>query len=335
MVTRPQMELSRLTAKVRANRLPGGTLALPWCSARYCANLSPVNSPFAVSRQLLFAALFSVFFGCSASGQNSPAPSAAEPAKSPQPAATSAPSATPALSYSAVHVDGPYIAMTFDDGPNEKLTPELLDILAAHHLHATFFVIGENVERYPKILQRAVREGHEIGNHSWSHPAFGKMSDAGVRRELQKTDDAIRAAIGRRPTLMRPPYGSITARQKQWIRDEFGYRTILWDVDPLDWKRPGPAVVTSRILKETHAGSIVLSHDIHAGTIKAMPATFDQLQAKGFKFVTVSELIAMGKPKPTGKVGAEGPTPASPSASPTGFAFPTPTPTTTPSLTTP
>ena len=107
--------------------------------------------------------------------------------------------ATPAISYSAVHVDGPFIAMTFDDGPSEKLTPELLDILAQHHIHATFFVIGKNVVEHPEILQRAVREGHEIGNHSWSHPAFGKMRDESVRAELQKTDDAIRAAIGGSP----------------------------------------------------------------------------------------------------------------------------------------
>ena len=236
--------------------------------------------------------------------------------------------ATPAVSYSAVHVDGPYIAMTFDDGPSEKLTPGLLDILAQHHIHATFFVIGKNAAEYPEILQRAVREGHEIGNHSWSHPAFGKMRDESVRNELQKTDDAIRAAIGTRPVLMRPPYGSISARQKHWIYSEFGYRTILWDVDPLDWKRPGSAVVTSRIVRETRPGSIILSHDIHPGTIKAMPATFDQLQAKGFKFVTVSELIAMGKPmvpKETGEAGAApSPTPGgSPVATPVPVAAPT------------
>ena len=136
--------------------------------------------------------------------------------------------------------------MTFDDGPSEKLTPELLDLLAQHHIHATFFVIGENVVRHPEILQRALREGHEIGSHSWSHPAFAKMADTKVRVELQKTDDAIKEAIGQRPTLLRPPYGSITARQKQWINEEFGYRIILWDVDPLDWKRPGPDVVASR-----------------------------------------------------------------------------------------
>lgn len=207
--------------------------------------------------------------------------------------------------------------MTFDDGPSDKLTPELLDILARHHIHATFFVIGQNVVQHPEILQRAVREGHEIGNHSWTHPAFAKMRDDAVRAELQKTDDAIRAAIGTRPVLMRPPYGSITARQKRWINSEFGYRTILWDVDPLDWKRPGPAVVTRRIVRATRPGSIILSHDIHPGTIKAMPETFDQLQAKGFRFVTVSELIAMGKPMPPQESDSERQAPrSSPGVSP-------------------
>jgi peptidoglycan/xylan/chitin deacetylase (PgdA/CDA1 family) len=123
------------------------------------------------------------------------------------------------------------------------------------------------------------------------------MSDEGVRQQLQKTDDAIKNADGTRPTLMRPPYGSLTARQKKWIHDEFGYRIILWDVDPLDWKRPGPTVVCNRIVKETRSGSIVLSHDIHPGTIEAMPSTLDQLEAKGFKFVTVSELIRMARPE--------------------------------------
>src|SRR3989475_9236993 len=205
------------------------------------------------------------------------------------------------ITFNSVHVDGPYVAMTFDDGPSATLTPKLLDLLAAHHIKATFFVIGENVAEHPEIVARAAREGHEIGNHSWSHPNFGKMSDQGVRSQLQRTDDAIKSATGKRPTLMRPPYGSITAREKRWIHDEFGYQIILWDVDPLDWKRPGPAGVRNRILKETRAGSIVLSHDIHPGTIEAMPSTFDQLEAKGFKFVTVSELIRMAllePPKP-------------------------------------
>ena len=250
------------------------------------------------ARQLLAIFSVSLLILQAVSGQSAPP---AQPVERGNSASAQAPAASPAqpqISLNSVHVDGPYIALTFDDGPHATLTPKLLDLLAAHHLRATFFVVGQNAADHPDILQRAIREGHEIANHSWSHPNFAKMSDEAVRRELQKTDDAIFAAIGKRPTLLRPPYGSITARQKRWIHDDFGYRIIIWDVDPLDWKRPGPSVVCSRILKETRAGSIVLAHDIHPPTIEAMPLTFDQLDRKGFKSVTVSELLAMATPVP-------------------------------------
>lgn len=215
----------------------------------------------------------------------------------PVPVAAASP-VQPPISFDSAHVDGPYIALTFDDGPHATLTPKLLDLLAAHRMKATFFVVGQNAADHPNLLKRAVKEGHEIANHSWSHPDLARMSDEAVRRELQKTDDAIFAAIGKHPTLMRPPYGAITTRQKRWIHDDFGYRIIIWDVDPLDWKKPGPTVVCNRIVKETHAGSIVLAHDIHSATIEAMPATFDQLDKKGFKSVTVTELLAMATPLP-------------------------------------
>ena len=247
---------------------------------------------------------------------------AISPAPKPKPSST--PSG-PQITFNSVYVEGPFIALTFDDGPHATLTPKLLDMLAARNLKATLFVVGQNAAEYPEILKRAVREGHEIANHSWSHPNLGKMSDEGVRRELQKTDDAIVAATGKRPTLLRPPYGSLTVNQRRWIHDEFGYRIIIWDVDPLDWKRPGPSVVTARILKETKAGSIILVHDIHAPTIEAMPATFDQLVKKGFKSVTVTELLAMARPppKPT-------PSPSAPRAEP----VPTATPVSSPPATT-
>jgi peptidoglycan-N-acetylglucosamine deacetylase len=232
------------------------------------------------------------------------------------------------ITFNSVHTDGPYIAMSFDDGPSATLTPKLLDLLAARHIKVTFFVIGENVVEHPEIVARAARESHEIGNHSWSHPNFAKMSQESVRNQLQRTDDAIKNATGKRPTLMRPPYGSLTEREKHWIHDEFGYQIILWDVDPYDWKRPGPAVVRNRILKETRPGSIVLSHDIHPGTIEAMPSTLDALEAKGFKFVTVSELIGMATPetpRPSAKLKA------SPSASATPSPSVAPSPASSPS----
>lgn len=206
--------------------------------------------------------------------------------------------ATPKGVWSEVYVSGPYIAMTFDDGPHPTLTPKLLDLLAQLHIHATFFVLGEMVKNHPEILQRAVAEGHEIGDHSWSHPNLAKLSEAAVKKEILNTSDLITKVTGKKVTLMRPPYGALTPAQRKWIHNDLGMDVILWDVDPFDWKRPGSAVVEHRILEQTHKGSIILSHDIHAGTIDAMPDTLATLLQKGYKFVTVSELIAMAEPEP-------------------------------------
>jgi peptidoglycan/xylan/chitin deacetylase (PgdA/CDA1 family) len=238
----------------------------------------------------------------------------ASPSPSPSPVSTpEAPAAEvkPATWFS-VHVDGPYIAMTFDDGPSAETTPRLLDILKQRNLKVTFFEIGQNAERNPAIVKRILAEGHEIGNHSWTHPQLSKLSDERVTEEITKTQDAIKNASGSgyTPTLLRPPYGAITARQKEWIEKQFGLSIIMWSVDPFDWKRPGESVIEQRILDGARPGAIILSHDIHKQTVDAMPATLDALIAKGFKFVTVSQLIAMNTPKSSA-------TPSSrPSASP-------------------
>jgi peptidoglycan/xylan/chitin deacetylase (PgdA/CDA1 family) len=199
--------------------------------------------------------------------------------------------------------------MTFDDGPHATLTPKLLDILKARNIKATFFVIGKNAAEYPDILRRIAAEGHEIANHSWSHPDLAKLPQDTMRSELSRTQDAISNTIARPVTLLRPPYGALGPAQRQYVHDSYGYRIILWDVDPLDWRRPGPAIVSERILKGVKPGSIILSHDIHPGTIEAMPATLDALIARGFQFVTVSELIKLEVP-PT-------PTPGKPARSTT------------------
>ena len=225
--------------------------------------------------------------------------------------------------------------MTFDDGPSAANTPRLLDILKQRKIHATFFFVGQCVQDNPEIVKRIVAEGHEIGNHSWSHPDLAKMSDASVQNEIQKTQDAIIAACGQAPKLMRPPYGAFTARQRAWAHGTWGFDIILWDVDPLDWKFRNADHVHAEILKQTVAGSIVLSHDIHKTTVDAMPETLDALAAKGFKFVTVSELIAMdhpATPKPKASPApkaAKGAKPA-PAEAPASTTPATPTPAATP-----
>lgn len=186
----------------------------------------------------------------------------------------------------------PYVAMTFDDGPHPRNTPRLLDILRARNIKATFYVIGQNVDRYPGIVRRIVAEGHEIGNHTYTHRKLTALGDSAVRTEMQRTEDAIVRAAGVKPRTMRPPYGALAQRQRELIFSDFNYPTILWSIDPRDWQRPGPSVVTSRIVGKVHNGAIILAHDLHAPTVDAMPRTFDGLLSKGYQFVTVSQLLA-------------------------------------------
>ena len=159
----------------------------------------------------------------------------------------------------------------------------------------------------PQVVRRVVAEGHEIGNHSYSHRLFSKMSDSEIRQELSRTRDAVQRAAGVQPLTLRPPFGGMLTRQREWVNAEFGYPIILWSIDPLDWKRPGPSVVCSRIVSATTPGSIILAHDLHGQTVDAMPATLDGLLQRGFKFVTVSQLLAMRGEMATARVTVKAP----------------------------
>ena len=197
------------------------------------------------------------------------------------------------VTFTRVMVSGNYVAITFDDGPHPQNTPRLLDMLRARNIKATFYVIGRSVDVHPQIVRRTVAEGHEIGNHTHTHRLLSKLSDSEVRTELSRCRDAIGRAAGVQPRTMRPPYGGLLQRQRELVHSEFGYPTILWSVDPLDWKRPGPSVVASRILSGASSGGIILAHDLHSQTVDAMPAALDGLLRRGYKFVTVSQLLAM------------------------------------------
>ncbi len=202
------------------------------------------------------------------------------------------------LTYNSIKTDQKVLAMTFDDGPHPSNTPRLLKILRDRNIKATFYLVGKNAKAYPSIVRQMVAEGHEIGNHTWTHGSLTSMSDEQIRRELTMSSDAVFEAAGYRPQTIRPPYGAINQRVKELMFSEFGYPTIMWSVDPQDWRKPGVAVVTSRIVTASHPGAILLAHDIHAPTIDAMPGTFDQLLAKGYRFVTVSQLMNIEKTSP-------------------------------------
>ncbi|MFJ6417654.1 polysaccharide deacetylase family protein [Paeniglutamicibacter sp. NPDC091659] len=182
------------------------------------------------------------------------------------------------------------VALTFDDGPG-KYTPELLSLLDQYDAKATFFLIGKNVKKHPQIVRDELSKGHEIGNHTWSHKDLTKVSIAAAKRDLQKTDDAIKEATGTDPTLVRPPFGALPRSLKK----NLSVPIALWDVDTLDWKTRNTKS-TIKAAEKIVPGSIVLMHDIHKSTIDAVPAILKDLSSKGYHFVTVTELI--GHPNP-------------------------------------
>lgn len=184
----------------------------------------------------------------------------------------------------------PLVALTFDDGPHATLTPRLLDILAKEDTPATFYVVGKMVSESPEVAQRIVDEGHEIGNHSWTHPDLRKLSDEKINKELANTAKAIEKHTGSQPYSTRPPYGGLNARVAKAIPREY-QPVVLWTVDPKDWQKPGIQKIVERVVGEAKPGSILLLHDIHEESVEAVPKIIGELRNKGFKFVTVSQIL--------------------------------------------
>ena len=184
------------------------------------------------------------------------------------------------------------VALTFDDGPGPK-TGKLLDELKKKNAAATFFVVGPNAKTRPEIIERMIAEGHEVGNHTWSHRSLPALSPAQVRSEIDRTNEAISAAIDQPATLLRPPYGARNPTTDRLAQAP----VILWDVDTLDWKYKNTEKVVDAAVSQTKPGSIVLMHDIHSSTVAAVPEILSRLKAKGYTFVTVTELLGKDKLK--------------------------------------
>lgn len=198
--------------------------------------------------------------------------------------------------YRSFNVDQPYIALTFDDGPSPETTPRLLAMLKARGIKATFFVLGNMAAKHPEVLKMIADEGHEIGNHSWSHPQLTRIPAAAADKQVGDTSALVEEVTGKKPRYLRPPYGSMKPALRDHMEDAFGLTVVNWSVDPLDWKHRDSKLVYDEIMKQVKPGAIVLSHDIYPTTVDAMEHVLDDLIAKGYKFGTISELIAMDKP---------------------------------------
>ena len=185
------------------------------------------------------------------------------------------------------------VALTFDDGPDGARTPALLDALGDLGVPGTFFVVGKQAEAHPELCARMVREGHELGNHTYTHRYLPLASKQSVARELAAADAAIAAATGIVPKLVRPPWGG---RSPSNVRafDRAEKKTVLWDVNSYDWKDLPPIEVARRVVDRSRNGSIILMHDggrDHTGTIAAVKILVPELRARGYDLVTVSDAL--------------------------------------------
>lgn len=186
--------------------------------------------------------------------------------------------------------DGKYVALTFDDGPHKTNTERVLNSLKEFDVKATFFMLGNQVDYYPSLVQRVAEEGHEIGNHSNTHPDLSKVDANRVQKEFETTNQRIYDVIGRYPTVFRPPYGSYNNNIITQATN-LNLPIIMWSVDSLDWKTKNATSINHEILSTTTNGSIILMHDIHDATADALPSVLKNLKEQGYSFVTVSQLL--------------------------------------------
>lgn len=191
------------------------------------------------------------------------------------------------------------VALTFDDGPDDVFTPQILDVLKDKDVKATFFIIGKRAEGYSEVMQRIVDECHLVGNHTWSHPDIMKMSLDDAKQEVLKTEKLLESYYKDSPDrikVFRSPYGSIDPKRVEFFGD-IGYKIISWNVDSLDWKGLSAEEVKTNILENVTNGSIILQHSAGgegedlSGSVKALPEIIDVLKDEGFEFVTIDEIL--------------------------------------------
>lgn len=180
----------------------------------------------------------------------------------------------------------PRVALTFDDGPSTKYTEKLLKGLKKRGVKATFFLTGERISYSKKIVKRMKKDGHVIGNHTYTHIDLAKTGYNEAKKEIEDTNNAIKEITGEKPKFLRPPYGDWNEK----LLEETDMSIVLWSVDPEDWKDRNADVVAKRVIKSTRPGDIILLHDIFGTSVDAALKIVDELQSKGYQFVTVDQI---------------------------------------------
>ena len=195
--------------------------------------------------------------------------------------------------YRKVENDYKKIALTFDDGPHPRYTPQILEILDQYNVKATFFIIGVNASYYPDTLERIIESGHEIGNHTYSHPHVSSINANTLREEIEHCEAVINGSSDYKTKLFRPPEGMIDGYVKDVLKD-LDYKVVLWDIDTRDWAHTPPEEISENVVSHVSSGDIILMHDyisFGSPTPEALRLFIPKLLDKGYRFVVMSELI--------------------------------------------
>lgn len=185
------------------------------------------------------------------------------------------------------------VAITFDDGPSPTLTPRVLEVLREHDAHATFFLLGAQVEKFPELAQSIAADGHDLANHAHSHRSFRSLFPSQITGELDRTEAAIAEATGLHPRFVRPPFGRFPESTVPLVRDRGG-DVVLWSVDAGDWADAAPAQIAEAVVRAARPGAIILLHDREPATVRALPQILAGLRRRDLEPVSVSELL--GRP---------------------------------------
>ncbi|PEY34557.1 polysaccharide deacetylase [Bacillus cereus] len=190
------------------------------------------------------------------------------------------------------------VALTFDDGPDLVFTPQILDKLKSYGVKGTFFLLGENAERYPNVVKRIANEGHIIGNHTYNHPNLAKVGDEEYRNQIVKTEEILKNLVGYAPKFIRPPYGEIREKQLGWATEQ-NFMIVQWSVDTVDWKGVNAEQITNTVLGNAFPGSVILQHSTPGanlqGSVDSLDRIIPELKAKGSRFVTLPSMFQTSK----------------------------------------
>ena len=198
--------------------------------------------------------------------------------------------------YRSVITEKKRVALTFDDGPHPSLTPKILEILARYNVPATFFMVGQNVINYPMAARAVIEAGHEVGNHTFTHPHLATLNERSIMQEIGRCEDALEELCEYRPHLLRTPQGVLTPSLERCLLED-DYILVLWSLDTRDWDNKSTACIVQTVLDNVKSGDIILMHDYigyNSKTPEALEKIIPALLSQGYEFVTVSALLGVG-----------------------------------------